>query len=113
MREPRGRSVYPELRILVAEATRALALLDAERLQELALSCQTLNRDFEDGRREPGGEMARQARDAQPDMAVFGGVLEATRDNLAVMDRIRTLRRDAPVEYAGPALRSGIVHGND
>jgi hypothetical protein len=35
-----------ELKELVVEASRALARLDADRLEELALSCQALNRDL-------------------------------------------------------------------
>lgn len=38
--------VRPELKALVAEASRALAQMDAERLKELALSCQALNREL-------------------------------------------------------------------
>jgi len=36
----------PKLKELVVEASRALAQLDAERLEELALSCQALNREL-------------------------------------------------------------------
>jgi hypothetical protein len=36
----------PKLKELVVEASRALARLDAERLEELALSCQALNREL-------------------------------------------------------------------
>lgn len=43
MGEHRGR---PKLKELVIEASRALARLDADRLEELALSCQALNRDL-------------------------------------------------------------------
>ena len=39
------RRINPELKQLVGEASRALASLDADRLEELALSCQALNRD--------------------------------------------------------------------
>lgn len=117
MREPSGRRVYPELRALVAEATRSLAQLDAKRLEELALCCEALNRDWhrelETGVNKRIGEMARQARDAQADMAVFGRVLEATQGNVAVMNRIRALRRDAIADYSAPAPRSGGAHGND
>ena len=35
----------PELNELVREASKALACLDADRLEELALSCQALNRN--------------------------------------------------------------------
>lgn len=86
------RPANPELKELVVEASRALACLDAARLEELALSCQALTRagNFEDtGERE---HMARQAWEAKADMAVFARVLEATRSNLNVMKRLRELR---------------------
>jgi hypothetical protein len=102
----------PELRELVREASRALACLDAGRLEELALSCQALNRD-------PAAErtaLARQAREAVGDLAVFGRVLEATRANLQVMNRLRELRAGR-LEYkehrawGRAATESG--HGNN
>ena len=40
MREFGARREHPELKELVVEASRALARLDADRLEELALSCQ-------------------------------------------------------------------------
>ncbi len=89
MQETRTRQVNPELKELVAEASRALARLDAPRLEELALSCQALNRDLaplEAGEKE---ELARQAREAAGDMAVLARVLEATQANLRVMNRLR------------------------
>lgn len=79
---------HPELKQLVAEASRSLARLDADRLQELALSCQALNRN----RTPADGELTRQARDASAEMAVFARVLEATRANLQVMRRLRQVR---------------------
>ena len=44
MRALEKRRVRPELKELVVEASRALARLDADRLEEMALSCQALNR---------------------------------------------------------------------
>ena len=86
---------HPELKQLVAEASRSLARLDADRLEELALSCQALNRN----RTPADGELTRQARDASAEMAVFARVLEATRANLNVMNRLRQLR-GTPLEYS-------------
>lgn len=83
---------HPELKQLVAEASRALALLDAGRLEELALSCQALNRDLPPLSPRQRSALARQARDAAADMATFARVLEATRANLSVMKRLRDLR---------------------
>jgi hypothetical protein len=81
--------VAPELRQIIAEASRALARLDANRLEELAGCCQALNRDLP-----PREELARQALGARTDLAVFAHVLEATRANLNVMRRLRNLRME-------------------
>jgi len=94
MGERRGR---PLLKELVVEASRALARLDADRLEELALSCQALNRDLAQSDLAQGdaadrAALAREAKEAVGDMAVFARVLEATRANLNVMNRLRELR---------------------
>ena len=81
-----------ELKDLVAEASRSLARLDADRLEELALSCQALNRDLMPARADQSSELARQALEATGEMAVFARVIEATRANLQVMNRLRELR---------------------
>ena len=46
------RRINPELKQLVAEASQALACLDADRLEELARSCQALNRELPNLQRE-------------------------------------------------------------
>ena len=110
------RLANPELKELVVEASHALARLDSSRLEELALSCQALTRarNPEDlGEREL---MARQAREAEADMAVFARVLAATRANLQVMNRLRELRTGR-VEYTerqarGCAGAEEERHGN-
>jgi plasmid stability protein len=111
-----------KLKELVVEASRALALLDADRLEELALSCQALNRDLEYRSLEPEGRtamraaLAVQAREAAGEMAVFGRVLEVTRANLDVMNRLRELR-SGQLEYGGPQARgwsrTESEHGNN
>ncbi len=83
--------VHPELKELVVEASRALARLDAERLEELALSCQALNQEVEMGDAGRGATLAHETREAAGDMAVFARVLDATRANLHVMNRVREL----------------------
>lgn len=90
--------VKPALRELVVEASRALARLDADRLEELALTCQVLNRDMHGGASVLTGARSRrdltgEAREAVADLAVFGRVLDATRANLHVMCRLRDLRQ--------------------
>ena len=77
---------------LVTEASRALARLDAERLEELAHSCRLLNGDSTRSGTPDSVEIAQQAREAAAKMAVFGRVIEATRTNLSLMHRLRELR---------------------
>ena len=91
----------PALKQIVSEASKALALLDAGRLEELAQACQALSCDHLDH-----AEAARQARDAAGGMAVFARVLDATRANLTVMNRLRALRQGA-VFYEPSALGCG------
>ena len=105
---------YPELKQLVSEASRALASLDADRLEELALSCQALNRDLATQSVMTAAEraaLARQAREAAGDMAVLGRVLEATRANLKVMRRLRELR-EGRFGY-GNSEWTGNIHGHN
>ncbi len=80
------------LKDLVMEASRALAQLDAARLEELALSCQALNRDLADFSAEDHDQFALQAREAVPGMAVFARVLDVTRENLNVIRRLQDVR---------------------
>jgi hypothetical protein len=106
-------SGHPKLKELVVEASAALARLDADRLEELALSCQALNRDLPG--RDPAqrdGNMRQalvlESREAAGDMAVFARVLEVTRANLNVINRLRKLRvseleyRAGRLQYGGP-----------
>jgi len=96
MREKNAIEVRPKLKTLLAEAAWSLAKLDAERLEELTLSCQALNRDVDsDTRRLTDPEV----REVKREMAVFAEVLEATRTNVAVMSRLRELRGKR-VEYS-------------
>jgi hypothetical protein len=67
------------------------------------LSCQALNRDLASGT-EARTRLARQAREAAGDMAVFARVLDATRSNLQVMSRLRELRAGR-LEYSEPQAR--------
>jgi hypothetical protein len=104
----------PELKQLVAEASRALAHLDAGRLEELALCCKALTRTpwTADQRK----RLARQAQDAAADMAIFARVLEATRGNVVVMNRLREMRAGR-FEYSERQARGWIEmeggHGHD
>lgn len=112
------RAVRPELRALVAQASQALARLDAPRLEELAHSCAALNRELPPLSRMERERLAREAREAAGEMAVFARVLDATRSNLRVINRLRDLRMGR-IEYSdGPAIGgdacgSGSGNGND
>ena len=104
---------HSQLKELVVEASRALACLDADRLEELALSCQALNRDLAPSSKEERAQLARQAREAAGDMATFARVLEVTRANLHVMNRLRELRADR-LEYGQAAwTRTESRHGDN
>jgi hypothetical protein len=107
--------VRPALKALVAEATQALALLDAERLEELARSCEALNRELAEAGPKERAAMARDAADAAKGMAVFSRVMDVTRSNGRVLRRLIELRAgqteyspfaDAPVKM----LESGDGH---
>jgi len=103
----------PELKELVCEASHALARLDTKRLEELALSCQALNRELVPSNSAARADQARQAREASEEMVVFARVMEATRANLNVMKRLRELRAGR-LEYGEAQMRpwAGTVSGN-
>lgn len=109
MEQAGERRMHPRLKELVQEASRALASLDVDRLEELALSCQALNRaaaPVDGALREA---LEGEAREAAGDMAIFARVLEATRANVQVMARLRELGRGR-LEY-GTGWR-GSGYGN-
>jgi ABC-type transporter Mla subunit MlaD len=119
MTELTVRPACPELKQLVAEASRALATLDADRLEELVLSCQALNRELmptetADARTVALARrsLARQAREAAADMALFDRVLDATRANLKVLRRLRELR-SGHFEYSSPEWAAENRHGHN
>jgi hypothetical protein len=103
------------LKELIEEATQALSQLDAERLDELALSCQALNRGCSLDQPTECAMNAGEARQAIPAMHVFSRVLEATRTNLEFMNRLNK-PGCGRLEYRTVAERkweSGwIGHGN-
>ncbi len=111
MQELGAGSSNPELKELVAEASCALSRLDTARLKELALSCAALNRELGPMGVEKKRELARQARDAVSDMAVFARVLDATRANLNVMTRLREIRAGR-IEYSERQARGGAGTGS-
>ena len=83
----------PELKQLVQQASQALALLDADRLEALALCCQVFNRELLPLSGQARIMLSRQSHEAQRDMALFARVLDATRDNIRVLRRLFELRQ--------------------
>ncbi len=97
----------PHLKTLVAEAAQALAVLRVERLEELALACQALNRDSSTGL---------EVHAAKQEMAALGRVLEATRSNVRVMEQIRLMhsnRLEYGIERRDESVPSEAIHGHD
>jgi hypothetical protein len=96
-----------ELREALIAASRALARLDADRLEELALSCQALVSGFERG---AGANLQQgsRPRDGGRELTELGLVLRATQANLAVL---RGLRRGGAteLEYGQAAARAGTA----
>lgn len=81
-----------ELRDVVVEASRALAHLNADRLEELSSSCEALNRGFRtEVPRAEKAKLVRQCRAARDEMAVFARILDVTRTNLDVIHRLREI----------------------
>jgi aminopeptidase N len=106
------RSISPELKQIVQQASHALARLDADRLEDLAASCAALKRDVHLADAMERAQLAREAQQAAADMAVFAHILEATRSNLAVMRRLRDLRQGR-IEYGAPFALPEKHHGID
>lgn len=102
-----GQRLRPELRELAIEASLALARLDAERLEELALSCQALEYDSAHDSPAERKELAGEARAAMEDIAVFGGVLEATGANLDVLRSVCERGPGHP-EYAEYLVKKSV-----
>ena len=84
--------VHPALKQVIAEASLALARLDGDRLEELALSCEALNRGLGNPDENTRILFECEARNAVQEMAGFARVLEATRSNLNVVHRLGEMR---------------------
>src|SRR5579863_1592273 len=96
--------VRPEIKEIVAAASRALALLDAGRLEELSLSCEALNQEMNDAGADGKRALAEEATEAVKEMAVFSRVLTATWANVDVMNFLRELRASR-LEYTPQTRR--------
>ncbi len=95
----------PELKDMVLEASRALAHLDAERLEELALSCDALNREQMHADAESRVRLAREAQGSRQEMDLLASVLEATQANLRVLRQLSAMR-GGRLEYAPRAEKN-------
>jgi hypothetical protein len=103
--------VQPELKKVVAEASRSLARLDADRLEELAASCQALNRELAPEGSEELVALTCQASEAVRCMAVFASVLAVTKENLDVMTSLREQRVER-LEYGSNQARGWVQTGS-
>lgn len=96
------------LKGVLIEATRALSHLDADRLEELALACERLNRDSR-----PLAARRVQAQSAEREWVLFRRLLEATGANLRVVRRARRAGAE-PEGYRPASWAAGeAAHGND
>ncbi len=114
------RVVRPKLKAVVTEASQALARLDTARLKELALSCAALNREIAPWSAETQETLSGEAREAFGEMEVFAHVLEATRGNIRVLNRLRELRMgrleygERPANgWSASTNAGGSGHGDD
>lgn len=92
------------LKQMLADASDAIAHLDAERLEEMALSCEALLAET----RLAGNPSDRTEADnwiATCEMAIFRRVIDATRSNMNVMHRLRGMRM-TQLEYSHGEVRS-------
>jgi hypothetical protein len=105
----------PGLKSMLAEATLALAHLDAERLEEMALSCAALVRAVHWNQCEAKNPCEAGFGEGLQEMAIFARVVEATKANLRVMRKLSEVRA-TQIEY-GPALAASgsgkSEHGNN
>ncbi len=100
-----------ELRNMLAEASQALAHLDADRLEEMALYCAALVRDDSAA----GIALTRsgsECTESWSEMGIFMRVLEATKANLNVMRRLRE-KRLAGLEYGRVSTSRDLSAGSD
>lgn len=101
-----------ELTRIAREASRALTLLDADHLERLARTCDGMTAVCRKGwgRRSPF--VASGAPQLGRELAGLSRILDATRANLAVMERLRDLR-EGRLEYRPPHAEAKASHGND
>lgn len=96
---------WPELKELLAEASRALARLDAERLEKLVISCHALNCGLAGKEAECPLPGLSEPRAIAHEMRTFARVMEMTRANWDFIHGLRAMGEDQ-LEY-GPVTRQG------
>ena len=104
-----GKTGQVKMSELAQEAVRALAVLDTDRLEELAATCRHLgdpscptHLSAHDG---DLAALQQEVRTAAPDLKTLNRVLEATRANAAVIRRLAEMRAEQP-EYTPGACES-------
>jgi hypothetical protein len=102
----------PELKDILVEASHALANLDADRLEEMTLSCAALVRAVDSESVDAKDQLDSECREAWKEMAIFMRVLDATKANLSVMHRLREIRA-AQLEYGREPVGSHVAAGSD
>ena len=97
----------PPLRELILETTRALAHLDADRLEALRDHCVVMERAYQSPLFRRRHDLACPAWEAQRSLRALAAILEQTRANLAVLRRLDGVRGgdagygpDAPYGWA-------------
>lgn len=91
---------------LLDEASRALATLDAERLEELAASCLALSRDLPEVYKSIRFMRVDELQAARSKLSGFARVLDGTRGNLEVIHQVSALEASM-LEYTYPARNWG------
>ncbi len=100
-----------EWKQMIQEACAALTQLDADRLEELALSCRALNQAPA-----PLRPDVSQARAASAELSVLENILSATKANFEVLERMHRLREKPfaydPAHEARRTARKGATYGD-
>ena len=106
----------PMLKELVLEASRSLARLDANRLDELVISCRALSSNLDTWKSADRAWLASEAGYAAREMVAFAAVLDATRANIRVMRQVTEFQKELP-QYGPVAGHSGLAteakHGDN
>lgn len=82
----------PRMKEIVLEAARSLAQLDSVRLEELAASCDVLNRELQRADAQGKQRLANEVLGSRREMDLLASVLEATRANLRVLRHLSAMR---------------------